>query len=345
MNDTNPGRVMPAGAIQGRDFAPPAWLRNSHLQSVLPSLKLLRRAGIAHRASALLDAAVPEIIDCGEGVRLLGYRSTQARAARAASRDLVVLLHGWEGSADSLYVLSLGAVLFERGCDVFRLNFRDHGDSHHLNRELFHSCRIAEVVGAIGRLAQLAPNQRLALAGFSLGGNFALRVAARAPAAGHPVERVVAVCPVLDPAHTLDVLENGWWVYRRYFVFKWKRSLERKQACFPDTYDFSDILAMDSLTEMTDYLVRRHSDFADLAAYLAGYAIVGDALARLAVPSFVISAADDPIIPARDLERLATGPSLSVTAVPLGGHCGFLERLSGPSWIDERAAAILLPSG
>ena len=134
---------------------------------------------------ALLAASVPEVLDCGDGVRLLAHHATQA-AARAASRPraLAVLLHGWEGSASSLYVLSLGQYLLDRGFDVVRLNLRDHGDSHHLNPEIFHSCRIAEVVGAVQRLQALHPGQALHLAGFSLGGNFCLRVAARAAAAG-----------------------------------------------------------------------------------------------------------------------------------------------------------------
>ena len=68
-----------------------------------------------------------------------------------------MLLHGWEGSSDSLYLLSLAQPLFEAGYDVARLNLRDHGDSHHLNEEIFHSCRIAEVVGAVRGLHAHAP--------------------------------------------------------------------------------------------------------------------------------------------------------------------------------------------
>ena len=92
-----------------------------------------------------------------------------------------MLLHGWEGSADSLYVLSLAQQLFEQGFSVVRLNLRDHGETHHLNRELFHSCRLPEVVGAVGGAAALYLGGRpLQLVGFSLGGNFMLRVAAQA---------------------------------------------------------------------------------------------------------------------------------------------------------------------
>ena len=65
---------------------------------------------------------------------------------------------------------------------MFRLNFRDHGDTHHLNRDLFHSCRIDEVVGAVRAVRRAFATDPVAVAGFSLGGNFALRVALHGPA-------------------------------------------------------------------------------------------------------------------------------------------------------------------
>ena len=71
------------------------------------------------------------------------------------------------------------------------------------------------------------------LGGFSLGGNFSLRVAIRAPDAGIDLRKVVAVCPVLEPANTMEALELGWFGFRQYFVRKWKRSLLAKEACFP----------------------------------------------------------------------------------------------------------------
>lgn len=321
-------------------FTPPRWLTNAHLQSILPSLKL-RRPLLARRARDLLAASTTQILDCGDGVRLLGHHSTQTALGRAPARDLVILLHGWEGSADSLYVLSLGAYLYRLGCDVFRLNFRDHGPSHHLNREIFHSCRLDEVIGAVRRIRQLAPQRRLTIAGFSLGGNFALRVAARAATSGLELERAVAVCPVLRPHSTMNVLEKGSFIYRQYFISKWKRSLRIKQELFPDLYDFREVLRQNNLRTMTELLVERYSEFPNLEAYLDGYAIVGEVLARLEVPSYALLALDDPIIPAHDVADLARNPHLEVMTIPYGGHCGFMDGFNRESWADRKVASLL----
>jgi predicted alpha/beta-fold hydrolase len=339
MNQTA-ATLIPLAAKPDMTFTPPGWLANSHLQSILPSLKL-RRPLLALRARAMLASADTQIVDCGDGVRLMGHYSSQAAVGRPPARNLAILLHGWEGSADSLYVLSLGAHLFSLGCDVYRLNFRDHGPTHHLNEDIFHSCRLDEVVGAVRCIQQTIPDPRLTIAGFSLGGNFALRVAARAPSAGLRLERAVAVCPVLRPHSTMDVLEGGWFGYHQYFVAKWKRSLKRKQELFPQRYDFGAIFAERSIKAMTEIMVERYSEFPNLDAYLNGYAIVGDALAKLDVPSHILLSLDDPIIPAADLHDLARTPALEVATLSHGGHCGFMDSFNGESWADRQVARLM----
>ena len=70
-----------------------------------------------------------------------------------------------------------------------------------------------------------------------------------------------------------------------------------------------------------------------------GYAITGDALARLAVPAKIIAAADDPVIPIADLADLAASPALSIEVFARGGHCAFLEDYRLRSWVDRAVLA------
>ena len=315
-------------------FKAPVGLRHPHVQSLLAGWPL-RQNWLRRRASRLLAAARDEIVDCGDGVRLLGHYSAQPEA----SRGLAILLHGWEGSAAASYVVSVGSRLYDAGFDVFRLNFRDHGDTFALNRELFHSCRIAEVVGALAAITARHPAAKTFLIGHSLGGNFALRAAARAPAAGIPLTKVVAICPVLRPHSTMRALEDGLWVYREYFLRRWRRSLTAKAQCFPELYDFGDLRRLPTLTATTEFFVTRYAGFADLDTYLAGYAITGDALAKLEVPARLIAAADDPVIPIEDLADVAMTPALSVDVFPRGGHCAFIESYRLRSWADRAVLA------
>ena len=312
------------------DFRPPLWLRNRHLQSMLASTSA-RRAPIVRRAAPLLAAERQMLLECGGGVRLQCFHSTPPQGSGIP----VVLLHGWEGSAQSLYVLSLGQQLFERGFDVLRLNLRDHGDTHHLNRDLFLSCLLPEVVGAM-RALQVVLGQPLRLVGYSLGGNFVLRVGAQARQAHLDIARIIAVSPVLDPEDTLRALESGFVGYPLYFVRKWWRSLLKKQAAWPTHYDFAGLRRVRDLRRLTAELIRRFTDFGSLEEYLDGYSITGPRLHGLEVPTTIITSLDDPIIPVGGLERLASTPALRIVTTQFGGHCGFLDRLTGSTWVERR---------
>lgn len=315
-------------------FDPPVGLRDRHVQSLLAGWPW-RQRWLRRRAARLLAESRDEIVDCGAGVRLLGHYSAQPGAAKG----LAILLHGWEGSAAASYVVSLGGLLYDAGYDVFRLNFRDHGETFALNRDLFHSCRIDEVVGAVAAISARHASNRTFVIGHSLGGNFALRTAIRAPGAGIAITKVVAVCPVLRPASTMRALEEGLWVYRLYFLRRWRRSLLAKAACFPELYDFGDLRRFPTLTATTEFFATQYARFPNLESYLNGYAITGDALAGLTVPTRLIAAADDPVIPIEDLEDIARTPALSVEVVPHGGHCAFLEDYGLRSWLDRAVLA------
>jgi predicted alpha/beta-fold hydrolase len=130
--------------------------------------------------------------------------------------------------------------------------------------------------------------------------------------------------------------------YERYFVRKWLRSLRKKQAAWPEVYDFAQLARGRDLKLMTAELVRCYTDFPTLDHYLNGYAITGERLARLEVPSTILTSLDDPIIPASGLTQLARPPALSLTVTRYGGHCGFFDDLRGPTWLERRIMPLLV---
>jgi len=223
---------------------PPLLLAGRHAQTILGSLPVRMRTWRG-RAASLRAEATTQMLELDGSVRLQGSLT----AGTDPNKGLVVLLHGWEGGADSGYMLSLALALKDAGFATFRLNFRDHGGTYDLNEELFHSCRIEEVVDAVALLQRRYSPRRLALVG-----NFALRAGARAKEAGIELEKIVSVCPVLHPPHTMHALETGLWAYRRYYLRKWRRSLMAKQASFPRVYQLGDLRRFRTLTETTDFL-------------------------------------------------------------------------------------------
>jgi predicted alpha/beta-fold hydrolase len=229
------------------------------------------------------------------------------------------------------YVLSAALRLWRDGYRIVRVNMRDHGASHHLNEELFHSCRLDEMAGAVRWTQARFPGEAVVMIGSSLGGNFALRIAADF---GLGLRRVVAICPVLDPERTMVALDHDSKLYQWYFMRKWCRSLERKKAAFPSRYDFAQLERFSTLEAMTDFFVKNYTEFPDLRTYLRGYALTGERLAGLQVPSTILLAEDDPVIPIDSLTRLARPASLRIVTTPHGGHCGFISDYRLTGWAD-----------
>jgi uncharacterized protein len=312
-------------------FSPPLLLQNRNLQTTLASL-WPRRLLASRRGRPLLRHSRELILNCGDGIRLLGEYSARADNRRG----LVTLIHGWEGSSNSGYILSAAGVLFDSGYNVFRLNLRDHGPSHHLNRELFNSTRLAEVVAAVGEIHRLFPHQRTFLAGFSLGGNFALRIGLHAPEKGISLTAIAALCPLIDPVAATRNLEENHPVYHRYFVRKWRRSLLRKLTIHPGLDDPTLLRRRHTLSALHDHFVPRHTEYKNTKAYLSAYRLDAGQLDALRIPTTIIATDDDPILPRRQFDQLEETAWLRIERVRYGGHCGFLENFHLTSWADYR---------
>jgi predicted alpha/beta-fold hydrolase len=322
---------------KGSDFLPPWPLRSGHIQTMLSSSGV-RRQLLPRQAHRVQVDARDVLVDVGHGDRLSGRYTAQTTGRE--SQGLAILFHGWEGSVDSTYVLQTGSRLLDDAWDVFRLNFRDHGDSHGLNEALFHSCRIDEVVTALGEIIRMFPANKVGVAGFSLGGNFALRAAMLAPSQGVSLDYVAAICPIVDPAEGLFSLEKeAPWIYHAYFMKKWRRSLRLKQRAFPqETYFELDELKQ-NMRELTASLVLRHTDFGSLEAYLDGYSVAGDRLMNLHVPATILTSSDDPVIPIGAFKQLRLPPNVELDIARYGGHCGFIRDFGMTSFTDDYIAA------
>lgn len=313
------------------DFAPPALLRNGYLQTVLASRRPHRRPH--HRRSNPVLMGARHVRIATPSGATLGGAYTPISASRRP-KGLAILIHGWEGSVDSTYVLTTSQYLLGKGLAIFRLNLRDHGDTHALNEGLFFATLFYEVFQAVQKIAALLPGIPVFLVGFSLGGNYALRIARHCRQ--HPIhglKHIFSISPALDPDKATTRIDANPLILS-YFLKKWRRSLRRKAALFPQRYDFNGLLEIDNLREMTARLLLRYSRYRDPSSYFAGYALKGEALAELTVPTTILTAADDPIIPVEDFYDLTLNDRTERIILDHGGHNGFLQGLFKGCWYE-----------
>ena len=297
------------------------------------------------RRFAGLPPAVPRYFDVEPGTRVLAHCHWHTDPP---GHPTLVVLHGLEGSSDSHYVLGTADKAFRRGFNVLRLNQRNCGGTEHLSTGLYHSGLTNDVKAVLEELAGADRLSNLAVCGYSLGGNLALKLAGgfgdRPPTW---LRAVCAVSPTLELGACMDLLERLQnRIYEWNFMYGLRRRIRLKARLFPDRYDVSGLWRVRTIREFDDRFTAPLNGYAgaDDYYYRAASMRVVD---RIRVPTLILSAGDDPFIPAAPLRdpKVTGNPFITVIITPHGGHCGFLEpsRDGGDGydgyWAEETAVA------
>ena len=253
-------------------------------------------------------------------------------------RPTLIALHGLNGSTDAHYVRGMAAKAFARGMNVVRLNQRNCGDTEHLAAGLFHSGLTGDVAHVIDELITVDGLPSIAVAGYSLGGNLALKLAGdygdAAPAA---LKAVAAVSPIMEIGECVHALERpANWIYQWNFVKDLKRRMRRKDRFRPGRFDLSKLKQIRTVRDFDEAYTAPYFGFKDAADYYyrASAARVID---RIRVPALIITAEDDPFVPADAFRQPAvTGnPHITVQLCEHGGHCGFVAERSSERAVDD----------
>jgi len=310
-------------------FAPARWLRGRHAQTVFGTL--LRpgpRLPLRRERWELSDG---DFLDVD---RLEG----------PAAAPLLLVLHGLEGSSSSHYVRGLLDQARRRGWRGMALNFRScSGEPNRLLRS-YHSGETGDLGEAVRRARAESESAPLLLAGCSLGGNVLVKWLGEQGAAA-PVRAAAALSVPFDLkacAAALDAPGAMSFVYRTRFLHTLKRKALAKSRCFPGL-DEARVRSARTLFEFDEALTGPVHGFAGAEDYWA-QSSSGPYVARVRVPLLLLSAQDDPFIPAACLPReaAASSPCVTLEAPAHGGHLGFV---AGPFlpwfWAERRAAEFL----
>ncbi len=244
----------------------------------------------------------------------------------------VIIVHGLEGSSDSDYMLGIAGKGLALGMNVVRMNQRNCGGTEALAPTLYHSGRSQDVAAVAENLIVQDHVTRFALAGFSMGGNLVLKLAGEWGKAG-PAEfrAVAAVCPAVDLAASADALHlRGNRLYEYYFLWKLSRRLRAKARLFPDTFDTSRLRGITSLRDFDDKITAYYCGFTGADDYY-DRAAATHVVDRIAVPTFILHAANDPfirILP-ETRRKIQNNPNITFQETADGGHCSYLAQSNG----------------
>jgi predicted alpha/beta-fold hydrolase len=250
------------------------------------------------------------------------------------ARPTIIALHGLNGSSDAHYMRGIAAKAFARGMNVVRLNQRNCGDTEHLSAGLFHSGLTADAAHVIAELVAVDGLRAIAVAGYSLGGNLALKLAAEyGDAPPGALIGVAAVSPIIEIGECVKALEQpGNRLYQWNFVKDLKRRMRRKGRFWPGRFDLCKLRQIGTVREFDEAYTAPYFGFAGAEDYYHRASAMR-IVERIRVPALVITADDDPFVPSQPFHdaKLTGNPCVRVAVCAHGGHCGFV----GPASAED----------
>ncbi|MEQ1759162.1 MAG: alpha/beta fold hydrolase [Vicinamibacterales bacterium] len=246
-----------------------------------------------------------------------------------SSHPTIILLHGLEGSSRAHYMAGIADKAWARGWNVVRLNQRNCGGTEHLSRGLYHSGLTGDPLFVLQELIEKDGIGAVVIAGYSLGGNLALKLAGDLGETAPPqLKGVCAVSPTMDLARCVDALERRQNIaYEFNFVRNLKRRMRRKAAAFPDLFDVRPLKQVWTVRQFDEAYTAPHHGFRDAADYYHRASAMR-VLDRIRVPALIVTAEDDPFVPSEPFRDpvVLGNPSITVAVTPTGGHCAYLAR-------------------
>ena len=302
-----------------RPFVPRRWLSGGHVQT-LASFVIQRRISVPEPEERLIEVA--------PGVKVLCHCHWQADRTQALT---IIIVHGLEGSSESQYMLGITEKALAAGMNVIRYNQRNCGGTDALAPVLYHSGLSNDVAvvarDVIGRDGVL----RVALVGFSMGGNIVLKLAGEWGSQAPPEFRAVAVCcPALDLSTSADTLHKpANRIYETYFLWALRRRMMQKARLFPEHFDTSRLRGIRSLREFDDKITAYYCGFAGVDDYY-DRASAAHVVGKIAVPTLVLHAANDPFIriTPETRQKFCANPNVTFVEAADGGHCAFIGQPS-----------------
>jgi uncharacterized protein len=320
-------------------FVPLRWLRNRHLQTL--ATRFLYREN---------DLPTPErrLFEVEPGVRVACLCHWQEDKQSALT---VLIVHGLEGSCESPYVVGAAGKALAAEMNVVRMNIRTCGGMEEMAHSMYHS-GMSQDIGVVTRaLIRQEGLRRVALAGFSMGGNQVLKLAGEwgdgcASGGSGPcppeVRAIAAVSPAMDlaaSAAAIHLPENR--LYELYFLLSLRSRLRKLVMCNPGRFQ-APKWWWSSIEEFDDTITAPNFGFRGAEDYYAQSSAsrVAD---RIALPTLVINAADDPFIRLLPETRikLASNPHITFVETEHGGHCGFIGASNGDDgrWAERQVVS------
>ena len=296
-------------------FIPHPLLANAHAQTVFAALvsPLVRLKHTQRLWVPLAD---------GDALLL----NVQSPAVDDAEKPLVLLMHGLGGSGDGSLIVRQSAKLNRLGYTALRFHHRGCGPGSQARaRGLYHSGRTDDIAATLSFIAKTWPGRKCVAIGYSLSGNMLLRLLGQQPRANHAhLQKALAVCPPIDlEACSLALSNRHNKAIDQFFSLMLTRQARARELQRPsgDRRNLEFGLSLRQFDEVYTAPVAGFVSRDDYYTQCSSQSVISS----ITVPTDILVAADDPIIPV-DIFRSKSSSSVLVRIETYGGHMGFYSR-------------------
>jgi predicted alpha/beta-fold hydrolase len=305
-------------------YRPPFGFGNGHLQSIYPAL--FRRVETITTRRERIDTPDGDFLDLDWSPRQHGR--------------LAIISHGLEGSSSQPYIQGMARALQRRGWDSLAWNFRSCSGEPNRRPYSYHS-------GATGDLQVLLDHvegyEKIALVGFSLGGNITLKYLGDCGAnIDSRITRAVAFSVPCDLESSAEKMAGfAQRFYMKRFLKCLRMKIRQKIAAHPDKVKDEGLDAMRTFREFDEKYTAPLNGFADAEDYWARCSSK-PVLGKIRISTLLVNARNDPFLPAACHPRAEAVASehFFFENPASGGHVGFVQR-GGEYWSETRAAEFL----
>jgi uncharacterized protein len=332
------------------DFIPRSFLNNGHLMTLAGNF-MPRHWSLPEPEELLVEVEGPVKGHAKYGPTSVLCHCHWQPADVREQRLTVVLVHGLEGSSNSQYVLGNSTRAWAAGCNVVRMNMRSCGGTDRFSPAIYHSGCSNDVARVVGEIVSQQGLQAVALIGYSMGGNLALKYAGElGDIAQGVLKAVVGISPLMDLAPSSAALhepQNRF--YEKYFLRSMIDRVRRKAELFPEIYlpfyASGMLRRLRSMRDFDEQVVARFGGFADADDYY--YSVASSRVAsQLSVPTLIVHSLDDPFIRMlpETRQRLIDNPHVNLIETNHGGHCAFLAPAAGYDgyWAERTLLGFLM---
>lgn len=303
--------------VEELSFRPARGMASPHLQTILPTFF---SQGGAEPPSTLL------FIPLEDGDALCCKISTPSKWM--PHHKTILMLHGLGGSDASTYMIRMSRKFYQAGYRSLRINLRGSGEGVHFAQRPYNGGTSGDILQVIRTLKRETPQSPMALIGFSLGGNIALKLMGElGEQASSLLERVISVCAPIDLAQTMELLFNrSNHIYHRYYV----RGLRRMGARWIGKNKIESLLDFDNVVTAPYW---GYSDAHDYYRQCSSKFF----LPEIRQLCHLIFAADDPFVDYRSAMQKSLSSAVKIWLSPYGGHMGFwgwAGQEHGYNWLD-----------